>query len=89
MWLIVKSSVISSCMILLSLLLAQATGSDALHVLSMEVDAPFPDQSGSRILGSMSSRSSVIWRELKEEVEAEASAVLLSLAELLDLKLLE
>lgn len=37
----------------------------------------------------MSSRSGVVWRELKGEVEAGVSAVLLSLAELLNVTLLE
>ena len=35
------------------------------------------------------SRSGVVWRELKGEVEAETLAVLLSLAELLNVTLLE
>ena len=88
-WLVAKSSVISSCIILMSPLLLQATGSDAPHVSSTAVEVLFPDRCGSRILGSMSSRSGVVRRELKGEVEAEASAVLLSLAELLDVTPLE
>ena len=88
-WLMAKSLVISLCIILMSPLLLQATGLDAPHVLLMAVEVLFPDWCGSRILGSMSSRSGVVWRELKGEVEAEVSAVLLLLAELLDVTPLE
>ena len=73
----------------MSPLLLQATGSDAPHVSLMAVEVLFPTQCGSRILGSMTSRSGVVRRELKGEVEAEASAVLLSLAELPDVTPLE
>jgi hypothetical protein len=70
-------------MIEFSTLSAQAAGLDASHVPSMEDGPVFSGQSGSRILGSMSSRSGVVRRELKGEVKVEILVVLVSVTELL------